>query len=248
MRPSSVILWEGPSAHDGAPLVLIATGLGAPSANRKTGPMVQTYILRADVGPLAALASGADASICGACPLRGFSADGVRQQRACYVNVGQSVESVWRAYARGSYPRVNAEEGRALLAGRSVRLGAYGDPAMVPFDIVAGLMAEALPSSAGYTHRWRTTDPRWSGLLMASADGAADHVAAQAAGWRSFAVLARGASLPSGTVECAATRPNNPLQCIDCGMCAGTRGGTRTRAVSVAILAHGAGAKYVVSV
>jgi hypothetical protein len=63
-------LWRGPSRLDGAPIVAIATGLAEPSSNPKTGPMVQTWILRADSSPQEAQRTGADASVCGDCPLR----------------------------------------------------------------------------------------------------------------------------------------------------------------------------------
>ena len=61
------IFYQGPSQIDGAPIVGIAV---LRSKNDKTGDMVQTYILRSDMTPLVALATGADSSICGACPHR----------------------------------------------------------------------------------------------------------------------------------------------------------------------------------
>jgi len=50
----SFIIWEGPSELDGKPIVLIATS-GGSIKNRKTGGMVQTYILRSDMPPNEAL-------------------------------------------------------------------------------------------------------------------------------------------------------------------------------------------------
>ena len=52
------ILWEGASLIDGAPIVVIATGFASRSTNRKTGGMVQTYILRRDIDPVSAVQSG----------------------------------------------------------------------------------------------------------------------------------------------------------------------------------------------
>jgi hypothetical protein len=43
-NPNGVILWEGASAIDGAPIVVIATGLKRGSRNGKTGAQVQTFI------------------------------------------------------------------------------------------------------------------------------------------------------------------------------------------------------------
>ena len=63
----SFVFYDGPSALDGAPIIGIAV---LRSDNRKTGDMVQTYILRADTHPVDALRDGSDASICGDCPHR----------------------------------------------------------------------------------------------------------------------------------------------------------------------------------
>jgi hypothetical protein len=246
-RPIGVVIWEGPSPVDGAPIAFIATGLARPSKNVKTGDMIQTWILRADMSPMDALRTDADESVCGTCPLRGtLRADGKRDGRACYVNVGRAPSSIWRAYQRGTYPRVTPEQAAVIFNGRPVRLGSYGDPAMVPFEVVERALVGAAHWT-GYSHQWRTTDPRWAGLLMASCDSADDLRVARKQGWRSFVVVPRHASLPAGSVECAATREINKRLCDSCGMCAGTREGAVVGAVDVAIRAHGPGAKHVLA-
>ena len=68
--------------------------------------MIQTYILRDDIDPLSAIASADDYSICGNCRHR-KQADG---SRSCYVNIGQSVMSVWRAYQAGRYKELWTNE------------------------------------------------------------------------------------------------------------------------------------------
>jgi hypothetical protein len=220
-RPNGAIIWQGPSAFDGAPIVAIVTGIRGASQNRKTGDMLQTWILRADMSPIDALATDSDESICGGCPLRGILKDGKRKGRACYVNPGQAPLSVWRAFDRGSYPVMSPSDVADVVAGRAIRLGAYGDPAMVPLSVWEDLTRNA-SSWTGYTHQWRTR-PAYRGLLMASADTVTDRREARAAGWRCFYVVPRGAAFPTGAMECAATRARNPLQCADCGACAGTR-------------------------
>jgi hypothetical protein len=67
----NLILYDGPSAIDGAPIVAILTGLANASRNTGTGDMLQIYIIRSDIAPEAARHTGADASICGDCPMRG---------------------------------------------------------------------------------------------------------------------------------------------------------------------------------
>ena len=61
-----MIVYQGPSAIDGRPIVVILTGLKARrgSKNAKTGTLVQSWILRADVEPHTAVKTGDDASVC----------------------------------------------------------------------------------------------------------------------------------------------------------------------------------------
>ena len=79
------IFYRVPSQIDGAPIVGIAT---VDSGNRKTGSMVQSWIIRDDVHPVVASRTGADSAICGDCPHRGqYDTDGNRiaGTRTCYV-------------------------------------------------------------------------------------------------------------------------------------------------------------------
>lgn len=238
MIPRGVVVWEGPSRFDGSPVVVVVT---FKSDNRKTGNMAQVWILRQDMAPREAVASGADAAVCGTCPLRG---DGTGKGRACYVDLAKAPRSVWAAYRRGTYPRVTLTHAARLLSGRTVRLGAYGDPTMAPLYVMRALVATA-KGRTGYTHGWRDIDPAWSRLLMASADSVQDRRDARALGYRSFYVAPVGTDLQSsGAMLCSATRERNPLQCSECLACAGT-GDTGRVAVDVAIIAHGSGAKYV---
>lgn len=237
MKANSVELWRGPSALDGAPIVVIASGLAAGSTNRKTGAMVQTYILRADVAPTDAIKAGADASICGDCPHRG---DGTGKGRTCYVNVGQGPLSVWRAWQRGSVPRIEDAPASPMIAelgaGRVVRLGTYGDPAAAPLWVWEALTARAI-GWTGYTHQWRTR-PWLQRYCMASADSDADAHEAHAAGWRTFRVAMPGdvARLTGEAVCPASAEAGKKLTCVECLACHGT---ANNRRGSIVIQAHG---------
>jgi hypothetical protein len=118
----SGIIYKGPSRIDGAPIVVLAT---YSNRNTKTGAVVQTYILREDINPLEASKTGADASICGTCPLRGTpTSDPARKQavgRRCYVNLGQGVLIVWRAYVNGVYPDAQDTSSARIAWARSRR-------------------------------------------------------------------------------------------------------------------------------
>ena len=100
----SAIIYNGPSLLDGQPIVVIAT---YSNRNKKTGHVVQTYILCSDINQLEASKTGADSTICGDCVMRGTpTTDPVRKiakNRKCYVNLWQGVLIVWKAFQRGVY-------------------------------------------------------------------------------------------------------------------------------------------------
>src|SRR3546814_9892527 len=116
--------------------------------------MVQTYIIRTDVDPVTAVREGADASICGDCPHRG---DGTGKGRSCYVTLIHGPSTVYKAYKRGVYPKVDAFAAAALFAGRMIRLGTYGDPAAAPRSLWTVALSQAA-GWTGYTHQWRNID------------------------------------------------------------------------------------------
>ncbi len=242
--PRSAVLWSGPSLLDGAPIVVV--GL-TDSSNRKTGPMLQTYIIRADQSPLEASRSGADASICGDCPHR------QGQGGSCYVTLIHGPAVVWRTLQRGAYPSLfgdtpaTVSHRQALEAfgeGRTVRLGTYGDPAAVPAWVWEALTSRAV-AHTGYTHQWRAITGTDHGasiarLCMASADSVKDAEDARAMGWRYFRIRTADEALQPREMVCPASEEaGKRLTCAECKACSGARGPSDARA-SVAIIVHGA--------
>ena len=219
-KPTGYIVYEGPSVLDGAPIVVIAT-LG--TDNRKTGDMVQTWIIRSDMSPLDASRSKLDSAICGNCPHR-WSVGG-----ACYVNLGQAPTSIYRAYLRGSYPRLSIgandndndnETLRSLLRNRKVRLGAYGDPAAVPVWVLR-LLVSLAAGHTGYTHQMahRNFDPAVLQYCMASADTAKQAANLWADKARTFRIVKDIAEIKPGEIECLSDAKGIP--CSDCLLCDG---------------------------
>jgi len=227
-KPSGFILYRGPSLLDGAPIVVISTHS---SKNAKTGGMVQTWILREDIAPTAALKSGADVSICGQCPHRPALGG------ACYVTVFQAPLAVWKAYKRGRYP---ALPDGAPYAGRMVRLGSYGDPAAAPLEVWDRVTAGSA-GTTGYTHQWTVSDIRLSKYCMASCDTPADRASAKHAGYRTFRIRLQSEDKHAGEVICpASVEGGSKLNCNTCGHCNGRATG---RKGDVVIIAHGAASK-----
>jgi hypothetical protein len=228
-NPNSVILYRGPSELDGAPIVVVVSGLTKTSTNGKTGDLLQTWILRDDINPIAAVETGADASVCGDCPHRGA---------ACYVNLGQAPLNVWRTTHRGRYATAaDLDAIRAIGAGRMVRLGAYGDPAAVPVAIWEAL-TERAAGWTGYTHQWRKA-PQLKRFCMASADTPAEGFAARAQGWRTFRI--RLADEPvAARLEFVCPASEEAGAKTDCASCKACMGSSAKAKASPVIAAHGA--------
>ena len=217
-----VVLYNGPSKIDGAPIVAIACRITEASENSKTGAMVQTFIMRRDIAPHLALTTGDDSSVCGDCPLRPIH----RGPTRCYVRVYQAPLSVFYAYHRDRYAIPGVDFDAALLpglfAGLAFRLGTYGDPAAVPSPIWRRA-TRRVRTRTGYTHQWRRRIAvGLKNLCMASADSPADVLTASARGWRTFRVRKYDAPrLKSESVCPAALEGGRRTQCDRCALCEG---------------------------
>ena len=227
---NGALLYEGPSAYDGTPIVALVTGLRRHTRNEKTGRMLQTWILPAERLPSAAVTTGHDSAVCGACPERPTSGG------RCYVEAEKAPDAVWRSYARGAYfDATEPEVQRALGRGRKVRLGAYGDPVAVPVAVWERLTSESL-GWTGYSHHPDPSHPIFD-LCQFSASSYADALKAWFHGRRTFRILAKGETLEPGELWC----PNvtHDVQCADCGLCNGTHGVGIDKRRSIAIRSHG---------
>jgi hypothetical protein len=246
-KPVSSVIYNGPSLLDGQLIIVVAI---VTSANAKTGNMIQTHILRADINPLEASKTGADASICGDCIHRGQpTKDPLKKtaiNRSCYVNLGHGPNVVYKAFKRGLYPTVqNMDEITAIGHNRAVRLGTYGDPAAVPSTIWDALLKNAR-THTGYTHQHNANKPVDYARMMFSADNAEDAKQAHKKGYRTFRVISvqewkekTTGSLLQNEILCPASKENDKgLSCIECKLCTGSN----TKAKSIAIVSHGFGA------
>lgn len=232
-KVNGYVVYEGPSVLDGAPIVMVMT---LSTSNRKTGDMVQTWIIRADVSPIEASHAKLDSSVCGNCPHK-WSVGG-----ACYVNLGQAPTSIYKAYKRGVYPTLplgTLEDRvlvRELLAKRKIRLGAYGDPAAVPVEVLRTL-AGAADGHTGYTHQMRhkNFDPEVLQFCMASADTQKQAEKLWAERARTFRIVTDLSQLQPGEIECLSDAKDVP--CSECLLCDGKN--TENDGVNIAIVVHG---------
>lgn len=229
-KPSGYIIYRGASLLDGKPIVVVA--ITKASKNKKTGGMVQTYIL-ADNGksPVESAKSLEDVSVCGDCKHRRGTGG------SCYVNLGQGARSVMDGVMRGIYPEKILRP-QIECAGRKVRLGTYGDPAAVPAVVWSSLLQNAA-GHTGYTHQWASGKAdhvkQW---CMASVDSAVEMMKAKLAGWRTFRVRsADDEHVYSSEGKCPASEEmGKRLQCEDCMACSG---GIDSKKASMVIIVHG---------
>jgi hypothetical protein len=199
--------------------------------NTKTGRVVQTYIIRADMDPRDASKTGADFSICGDCVMRGEpTTDPTRKiakKRKCYVNIAQGVLIVYKAFINGVYKEGDP---RTMGRGRFVRVGTYGDPAAVPQRVWELLLSDADGFTA-YTHQkpWRPE------IAMQSADSHAEAVMHWKENRRTFRVIADLGELDKAneTICPASKEAGRRVQCAECRLCAGFK-----QAKSIAIVQH----------
>jgi hypothetical protein len=225
-KPQGYVIYEGPSFIDGGPIVMIGTNR---SINRKTGNVIQTWILRQDVSPAEAAERELDWSICGNCIHR--------ELKSCYVNLWHGPEGVWRCYQDGKYTQYS----RGDFKGRVARIGSYGDPAAVPFRTLMDVIAD-VDGWIGYTHQWQDEDldiQRLAWFLMASVESNTEYFKAQEWGWRTFRVL-RGPEDPIYSGEDMCSNYVSGVQCIDCQRCNGL---FPPRDSNIAIPVHGWRAK-----
>jgi hypothetical protein len=199
------------------------------STNRKIGDMAQVSVLVDSISPIEAL-QGKDSKICGDCPLR------PSKQGGCYVTVARFAQAVWR-----SVKGLDAVTTWATT--KPVRLGAYGDPAMLPIKLLAKLTQGR--KHTGYTHQWRKVAPTYARYLMASIDKLSGNVdtqikQAKAKGYRYFRVSDDGQDLRKGEILC----PNysHGVSCADCLLCDGSHG-KKDKRKNIVIPVHGSSVK-----
>ncbi len=225
-KPDGLIIYDGPSTIDHERIVVIATGFKR-SKNKKTGSVIQTWILVANQGPFDAAESGDDYSICGDCKHRHF--------RSCYVNLAHGPAHVWDAWKRGKYTPATPKS-LDLFQNKFVRFGSYGDPVAVPVSIWNSLLS-VMSSHTSYTHRWRVAPDAYRQFCMASCDTEKEVKAARAKGWRPFYARLDTDLVPEGFFICpASAEGGRKLTCVECNGCRGKKSSGQKDAT---IIIHG---------
>lgn len=239
-------IYVGPSRINGDTIrgVVTTHTINTKLTDRLKAGVLQLWILAHETHPTIALNEGKDEAVCGSCPLRSWR-NGEKVARLCYVSPNP-IGSVWRS--SHANPVISPRKAVAGSAARLLRLGAYGDPAALPFELVESLVDEARAAGirkiTGYTHQWRTCDQRFRRLLMASCEGTQEPLEAQLWGWRTFSTRRPGELPGPDEIVCpAADEVGNKTTCEKCGLCDGARAGGDVRK-NIIISVHGSALKH----
>ena len=220
--PTSVIIWRGPSLIDGTEIVVVVTNLAIPSENRKTGDMAQVYIFPVNTRPVEAIATGADVSVCGDCPLKpsvakARRAAGELDVEECYVNKGW-MDRTWFSIPKLPYVEPEIVSRFMAAIGLGCRDGTWGDPGGVPISVWQALHKFG-GKGTSYTHQWHKASPALAQFAMASVQTVQEKNAANAIGYRTYRVTT--GPLESDEIICPESTVG--ISCADCGLCAGNR-------------------------
>jgi hypothetical protein len=207
--------------YQGQHIFAALTGMVRPSANPKTGDMLQLAILPNRHTPTDSIKGKSDRAQCGDCPLSANTTGA----SSCYVNP-MAYNSIWHVTQPylANWPTSIPE--------KPVRLGSYGDPGKLPLDVLDRLTTGGR-THTGYTHQYHKISAKYSRYLMASVDKHNSKRKAIDLGYRTFRILGRSDTLESDEILC----PNftHKIQCSDCGLCNGAGA-----AKNIAVPVHGA--------
>jgi hypothetical protein len=241
MDINAAIIYRGPSPVNGTQIVVIISNMATKSDNDKTGDMAQVDILVDGIHPYEAINSGADAAVCGDCSLRQTVDANGKKDRVCYVNLIFGPGAKHKKNQRGTYPIITPEI--CAKHGKGIRLGSYGDPAMVKYSIWADLLGAGAFGHTAYTHQWAEQwfDPRMLEYCMASLDGilTVEKLDALHPRARYYRLAKSYDDLQPNEIACPSKagkrKPNGHrvVECKDCKLCSG---GTRQGAKSIVIV------------
>lgn len=174
------------------------------SSNRKTGPMIQTWIMNKETK---------EGGACNDCT----SLD------LCYVFQGKI--SIQKKMKRDGY-----EEIQVNLEKKRVRVGTYGDPTVFPLKVWEDLN---IKKHTGYTHMWRLPHVQeYKPFLMASVETLESYHLAKELGWKAFynmldvylgLVSIEQVLNETSMLQCPNT--THEISCYDCLLCDPKKGG-----------------------
>lgn len=227
---------------DGDNIFVIRKGKTSNAKISDGSKLVQTYTFSLKQWQLATTSKGfgmkkffaLDASNCLDCPFSGANGKG-----GCYThkfNQYVGFVSMLRSIKSSDLTPLNRnkrEQCTEMAKNTYVRFGTYGEPSLLPIDLVADMSAVA-SSWTGYTHQW---EKEWASeygkYFMASTHNQVESNVASDLAYRSFIATKTG---DEKAVSCPASKEAGfKSNCAKCGLCSGLLGKGKT---NIKILEH----------
>ena len=124
------------------------------------------------------------------------------------------------------YINMTPEEVGVILNHRQlgIRFGSYGDPAMIPFEIIDTIIKISGTKYTSYTHQWTEEffDARHLQYSMASLDhiNTVDQLRINYPNARYYRLSGSYENLDQNEVKCPSDK--DKITCAKCGLCSGT--------------------------
>lgn len=178
----------------------------------------------------------ADGTNCLDCPFSGnqfasgnYAKDKKGKRITCYTHKYMQYAgflSMLRSIDLNTVPYYTPELMATIIAkstGKYVRFGTYGEPSLMPLDLVTG-MVEVAKNHTGYTHQWQKHwAVNYGQYFMASAHNQKEAEEASQVGYRSF--IAREVNEEATGIQCPASKESGYVSnCSKCGLCSGILG------------------------
>jgi hypothetical protein len=227
INTNSLEMGQFNSAFNGDKVVVTITGVTDDSDNEKVGNMLGTNIMPATVDNLnEAVKTGNDKAGCGNCPFRPSNYSRLPKwlkdnMAVCYVTVSiDGISSNFNSWLAGRIKKMTSPE---QLPNKPVRLGSWGDPAMIPLS--AWLPVLAGRAHTGYTHQWKHAFAQpFKRFLQASCGSLHDVKNANSKGWFAYLTVPPGTGMTDfDGVECPHQATQGEVTCDKCLLCDGTK-------------------------
>ena len=214
---------------DGGNVFVIRKGKTSNDKISDGSEVVQTYTFSRAQYDLATTSKGfgmkkffaLDGSNCLDCPFSGNQGEGgcYTHKFNQYVGFLSMLRSI-KAEDLTPYSRSKGGEILEMAEDSYVRFGTYGEPSLIPIDLVKAMTTIA-SSWTGYTHQWSKEWAKpYSDFYMASR-----HETYSADGWRSFQAITPDQAQESNAIGCPASKEGGyKSNCATCGLCSGTTG------------------------
>jgi hypothetical protein len=211
---SSYLMGVYPSLATGKPVAVILTGLDGSGENGKLGRIISSHIISVATDPINATKTGDNTDNCGYCPLK----NGI-----CYVNYVY-LQNLYRKFIGDGYQPLTREILTYVKNSNiGLRLGSYGDPAIIDIQNWLPLLAACQNGGiVGYSHQWQEKwfDHRWSKYLMASCETVEQVTIANKMGLRTYRVGLKE-ELPMPNESLCPYTATNGIKCSSCMRCGG---------------------------